>query len=563
MTTMDNYNFSGKRVLLRVDFNIPITGKWGEYDFTRIKLSIPTIFKILSDGGSIILLSHWGHPIGKFEEKRSLKHLLEPLKNLLSGKEIIFCKDPFSDETVKKAMNLKSGQIMLLENIRFFPEEKECNEEFAKKLASLGDCYVNDAFGAAHRNHASTVTIAKYFPYDKMFGYVFEKEISNMDKLLKHTETPFTLLMGGNKITSKIGMIEALLPKIDNLLLGGTLAFPFLAAYGYKTGNIAIEEAHIEIAKKIINLAQKFEVNIQLPVDFVISDVVDEETNVGHCEMSEIPSGWSALDIGIKTIDNYIDIIEKSKTLMWDGPMGMYEYPNFSYGTLKMALCIGRATDLGLYSVIGGGDTIAALNKYSIAHKMSYVSSAGGALLEYIEKQTLPAIEAIKATKDSYSIDDYDFYNKKVLIRVDFNVPLDKDYNVVDDTRIITATTTIRKVLTDGGAVILLTHLGRPKGVYEEKYSIKHIVPYLSKKLGTEVKFSPEIVGENVEKMAKELKAGEIMILENLRFDIRETQNDEGFARQLANLGDVYIMNAFGTAHREHASTYMIAKFFP
>lgn len=560
MVSIDSYDFKNKKVLLRVDFNIPIVGNWEEYDFTRIKLSIPTILKILTDGGSVILLSHWGRPLGKREENRSFKKIIPDIEKFLSGKKIIFSENPFDSNTAEIAKNLKAGEILLLENLRFFPEEINENEEFAKFLASFGDCYVNDAFGTAHRKHTSTVTLAKFFPYDKMLGYAFEKEVKNMNELLKNNEVPFTLLLGGNKISSKIGVIEALITKIDNLLIGGALAFPFLAVYGHKTGNTTIEKKHIEIAKRIINLANKYDVQIHLPVDFVISDIISEEANIGHCDRNEIPMGWSALDIGIKTIGNFVSVIEKSKTLLWDGPMGMYEISNFAYGTLKIALSIGRFTDQGLFSVVGGGDTIAALNKYTIAHKMSYISSAGNALLEYIEKNTLPTINAIKET---FNIDDYDFKNKKALIRVDFNVPLDNNFNVMDDTRIITASPTIRKILTDGGSVILLTHLGRPKGKYDEKYSIKHIVPYLSYRLGQKIKFSGEIIGENTKKMAKELKSGEIMILENIRFDPRETNNDENFAKELSELGDVYVMNAFGTAHRAHSSTYGIAKFFP
>jgi phosphoglycerate kinase len=560
MNTLDNYNFDKKRVLLRVDFNIPIVNdNLDEYDDTRIKVSLPTIQKILSENGSIILLTHWGRPQGKYDESRSLKHIL-PIIEKLIGRPVIFCQDIFSEETIEIATKLQPGQIMLLENLRFFKEELDADENFAKRLASLGDCYVNDALGAAHRVHASTVTLAKFFPYDKIFGYVIESEMKKMDKLLKNAESPFTLMIGGNKISSKISIVEALLPKIDNLLVGGGIAFTFAVAMGQKVGNSIVEKDSVEVAKRILKHACDYNVKIYLPVDYIIADKFGNEANIEHCECNEIPDGWTALDIGIKTIDIFAEIIEESKTLLWDGPLGVYELPHFSYGTLKLALSVARATDKGLYSVVGGGDTIAALNKYSVAHKISYISSAGGALLEYIEKRNLPAIRAIK---QSFSVDDYNFYGKKALIRVDFNVPLDKEYNIVDNTRIVTAIPTIRKILADGGSVILMTHLGRPKGEYEEKYSVKHIVPYLSKILETEVKFAPHIVGKETEKMAKELKPREIMILENLRFDPRETENDEKFARQLANLGDVYIMNAFGTAHRAHASTYMIAKFFP
>lgn len=560
MNTLDNYNFKGKRVLLRVDFNIPITSTdTRSLDETRIKMALPTIQKILSEEGSIILITHWGRPKGEFVESRSLKNIL-PLTEKLIGRKIIFCDNPLSEETQAVAANLKSGQIMMLENIRFYKEELNADEGFAQKLAKLGDCYVNDAFGTAHRNHASTVTLAKFFPYDKMFGYVMEGEMKKLDKLVKNSESPFTLMIGGDKVTTKIGIVELLLPKIDNLLIGGGIAFTFAKAMGYPVGKSLVEESCVETAKRILKNAESFNVKIHLPVDCLIADNNGNDANIEHCEFSEIPDGWTALDIGIKTVDNFAEVIEESKTLLWDGPMGVYELSHFSYGTLKLGLSVARATDKGLFSVVGGGDTIAALNKYNLAHKISYLSSAGGALLEYIEKKNLPAIKAIK---QSFSVDDYNFYRKRALIRVDFNVPLDKENNIVDNTRIVTAMPTCRKILADGGSIILMTHLGRPKGAYEEKYSVKHIVPYLSQILETEVKFAPNCTGPETEKMAKELKPREVMILENLRFNPLEEKNDEGFARELANLGDVYIMNAFGTAHRAHASTYMIAKFFP
>lgn len=564
MSTLDNYSFDGKKVLLRVDFNIPITSELSfnessELDETRIKMSLPTIHKVLSENGSIILISHWGRPKGERVESRSLRHILPVIEKLI-GRKILFCEDPLSDETAAVAAALKPGQVMLLENIRFYKEELNADEKFAQKIAALGDCYVNDAFGTAHRNHASTVTLAKFFPYDKMFGYVVEGEMKKLDKLVKNAEAPFTLMIGGDKVTTKIGIVEALLPKIDNLLIGGGIAFTFAKALGYPVGNSLVEESCIETAKRILKNAEAFNVKISLPVDCIIADQKGNDANIEHCEFTEIPNGWTALDIGIKTVDIFAEIIEESKTLLWDGPLGVYELSHFSYGTLKLALSVARATDKGLYSVVGGGDTIAALNKYSLAHKISYLSSAGGALLEYIEKKNLPAIKAIK---QSFSVDDYNFYGKRALIRVDFNVPLDKDLNITDNTRIVTAIPTCRKIMADGGSIVLMTHLGRPKGVYEEKYSVKHIVPYLSKVFETEVKFATDCIGPEAEKLSRELKPREVLILENLRFHPEEEKNDEEFASKLAKLGDVYIMNAFGTAHRAHASTYMVAKFFP
>ncbi len=560
MNTLDSYNFEGKKVLLRVDFNIPIISEDREFDDTRIRTALPTIQKLLMEKASIIILTHHNRPKGKYVEKYSLSHII-PIVQKLIGKEIMFCSSsPDSEDCRIMAKSLQPGQIMMLENLRFYEEEISGDEEFAKKLAELGDCYVNDSFGTAHRNHASTAVLAKYFPYDKMFGYLVESEMKNIDNLIKRAQEPFTLMIGGDKISTKIGIVEALLPKIDNLIIGGAIAFTFAKAMSYPVGNSLVDEDCVKIAKRILKIAKDFDVEIHLPEDCLIADSNRNDANIEHCEFSKIPDNWTALDIGIKTVDNFVEVIENSKTLLWDGPMGVYEMSHFAFGTLKIALSVARATDKGLYSVVGGGDTIAALNKYSLAHKISYVSSAGGALLEYIKGKNLPSIRAIKET---FSVDDYNFYGKRALIRVDFNVPLDENHIIQDDTRIVTAIPTIRKILSDGGSVVLMTHIGRPKNQYEEKYSVKHIVPYLSKILDTKVIFAEKCIGPETEKMSQNLKPGEVMILENLRFSEKETSADEKFAEQLSKLGDVYIMNAFGTAHRAHASTYTIAKFFP
>jgi len=559
MYNLDNYNFTNKKVLLRVDFNVPINAGVTPTDDMRIKTALPTITKLLSEGAAIIILTHRGQPQGVRTERHSLVHIL-PLVKKLIGRDVKLADDVNSDETAEMARTLKPGEIMMLENLRFYKEEEAGDDEFAKKLASLGDVYVNDAFGTAHRNHASTAVIAKYFPYDKMFGYLIESEMKNLDRVMKEAAHPFTLMLGGDKVTTKINIVDALLPKIDNLILGGGICFTFFKAMGINVGNSLVEEAYVEVAKKILEHAKQQNVRVYLPEDVLIADGRSNDANIEHCEITEIKPNWIGLDIGIKSADNFAKVIEDSKTLLWDGPMGVYEMPHFSYGTQKIALSVGRQTDKGLYSVVGGGDTIAALNKYSLAHKISYLSSAGGALLEYIEGKNLPGIRSIK---ESFSVDDYNFNRKRVLMRVDFNVPLDKEFNITDDTRIVTAIPTIRKILADNGSVILMTHLGRPKGGFEDKYSIRHIVPYLCKKLELDVKFPGESIGPEVKKMADELKPREVMILENLRFHPEEEKNDENFAKQLAELGDVYIMNAFGTAHRAHASTYMVAKFFP
>ena len=560
MYSIDDYSFSGKKTLIRVDFNVPLDETGKITDDTRIITALPTIHKILNDGGSVIIMTHLGRPKGKYNTKYSVKHILPYLEEKLA-KKIKFSEDYKITKNVKElASSLQDGEIMLLENLRFNIEETDGDEEFAKQLASLGDAYIMNAFGTAHRAHASTYTIAKFFPYDKMLGYLVESEIENIDKVLKKIQRPFTAVLGGSKVSTKILIIDALLEKVDNLIIGGGIAFTFAKAMGGNIGDSLVEDDFIEVANSVIKKAKKLNVNLYLPTDCIVADKFENDANINHTDIFKIDDGWMGLDIGIKSANRFSDIIEESKTILWNGPIGVFEMNNFSTGTLKIAMAVARATDKGAYSLIGGGDSIAAVNKYGLAHKISYISTAGGALLEYIEGKKLPSISAIK---QSFSVDDYDFSDKKVLVRVDMNVPLDEDGNITDDTRIVTALPTIQKILTDGASVIIMTHLGRPKGKYNPKYSLKHILPYLEDKLGKEIKFSEDYkITDNVKNIAKSLKSGEVMLLENLRFNIEETDGNEDFAKQLANLGDVYVMNAFGTAHRAHASTYTIAKYF-
>ena len=560
MYSIDDYNFSGKKTLIRVDFNVPLDENGQITDDTRIITALPTIHKILSDGGSVIIMTHLGRPKGKFNEKYSVKHILPFIEEKLAQK-IKFCEDYKITENVKSlAKSLKSGEVMMLENLRFNIEETDGNEEFAEQLASLGDAYIMNAFGTAHRAHASTYTIAKFFPYDKMLGYLVESEIENIDKILKKAQHPFTAVLGGSKVSTKILIIDALLEKVDNLIIGGGIAFTFAKALGGKIGNSLVEDDYIQVALDVVEKAKKLGVNLYLPTDCVVADKFDADANIDHSDIFKIEDGWMGLDIGIKSANKFADIIEESKSIIWNGPIGVFEMPSFATGTLKVAMAVARATDKGAFSLIGGGDSIAAVNKYGLAHKISYISTAGGALLEYIEGKKLPSIKAIK---QSYSVDDYDFRNKRVLVRVDMNVPLDEDGNITDDTRIVTALPTIQKILTDNASVIIMTHLGRPKGKYNEKYSLKHILPYLEDKLGKKVKFIEDYkITDKVKDIAKSLKPGEVMLLENLRFNEGETKGDENFAKELASLGDTYVMNAFGTAHRAHASTYTIAKYF-
>lgn len=559
MYSIDNYNFEGKKVIMRVDFNVPLNDQLEITDDTRIVTAIPTIQKILAEGGSIILLTHLGRPKGKYNEKMSVKIILPHISKLLE-REIKFAPDCVGEEAQRMAKELKAGDILLLENLRFHQEETDADEEFARKLARLGDAYVNNAFGTAHRAHASTFTIAKHFPKSSMFGYLVENEINNIDKILHQPIHPFTAILGGSKVSTKIHIIESLIEKVDNLIIAGGIGFTFAKAMGGNIGNSLVEEDFLDFARHIIAEAEKNKVKLYLPTDCIVANEFKNDANIDHCDIMEIPDGWMGLDIGIKSANKFAEVIENSKKILWNGPIGVFEMPSFAMGTLKVAMSVARATDKGAFSLIGGGDSIAAVNKYSLAHKISYISTAGGALLEYLEGKELPSIKAIK---QNLTIDRYNFEGKKVLMRVDFNVPLNENNEITDTTRIVTALPTVRKILADGGSVIFLTHLGRPKGKRDEKYSVKHILPYLNDVLDGKVKYVEDCIGEKAIIASTVLKPGECLLLENLRFHKEETEADEGFAKQLAELGDTYVFNAFGTAHRAHASTYTIAKFFP
>ena len=559
MTQMDDYQFKGKRVLMRVDFNVPLNENGEITDDTRIVTAIPTIQKVLTDGGSVIIMTHIGRPKGQRNEKFSVKLISDYVGRML-GKEIHLASDCIGSEVEQMASALQSGEVMMLENLRFYKEETEGEEEFARKLAKLGDCYINNAFGTAHRAHASTYTIAKFFPYDKMFGYLVENEIKNIDKLLKKAQSPFTAIIGGAKISTKIDIIEALMEKVDNLIIGGGIVFTFLKAKGYQVGKSLVDDEYIEVAERILKTAEERNVKIYLPEDVLIADSFSNEAQIEHVPVDSIKEDWMGMDIGVKSAQIFEQVIEDSQSILWNGPMGVFEMPHFAYGTLKIGLSVARSTDKGSYSLVGGGDSIAALKKYALEHKISYVSTAGGALLEYIEGKKLPSLKAIR---ENYTIDDYNFKGKRVLIRVDFNVPMDENFKITDDTRIRTAVPTIRKILSEGASAILLTHLGRPKGKRVDKYSVRHITSYVSQLLGTEVIFAEKCRGAETEKMASKLEPGQVMMLENLRFTNEEVEGSEKFAEELSRLGDVYINNAFGTAHRAHASTYTIAKYFP
>lgn len=395
MKTFQNFNFNGKKALIRVDFNVPLDENFHITDTNRIDAAIPTINKILKDGGAVILMSHLGRPKEGPTEKYSLKHLL-PYLNKVLGVSVKFADDCIGEQAKILADGLKGGEVLLLENLRFYKNEEKGDEEFAAKLAKLGDVYVNDAFGTAHRAHASTAIIAKFFPENKMFGYIMEEEVKSIDRVLKNTERPFTAILGGAKVSGKIEIINNLIDKVDNLLIGGGMMFTFIKGLGGEVGSSLVEEDLLQLARETSDKAEANNVKIYIPQDAILANSFSNDAERMESGSTNIPAGWMGLDIGPKAIQAYREVILNSKTILWNGPMGVFEMPNFEEGTKAIAEAIAEATRNGAFSLIGGGDSVAAINKYNLKDQVSYVSTGGGAMLEYIEGKILPGVAAIE-----------------------------------------------------------------------------------------------------------------------------------------------------------------------
>lgn len=418
MQSIDTYDFTGKHALIRVDFNVPLDENFNVTDDTRIRAAIPTIKKVLAAGGSVILMSHLGRPKNGPEDRFSLKHIIPAVEKNL-GQRIGFANDCIGEEAEKKAAGLKPGEVLLLENLRFYAEEegkprglaedasdeekaaakkavKETQKTFTKKLASLGDCYINDAFGTAHRAHASTALIAEYFPKDKMFGYVMLGELDAVDKVLKNPASPFTAILGGAKVSSKITIIENLLEKVDHLIVAGGMTYTFQAALGGRIGLSMCEKDQFETALRILEKAKKLGVEIHLAKDALCGREFKNDTPTRVFPSNDIPDDWEGMDIGPETAADFKKVIEVSKTILWNGPMGVFEMDTFAKGSYAVAEAIVEATAKGAYSLIGGGDSVACINKFGMADQVSYVSTGGGALLEYMEGKVLPGVAAIK-----------------------------------------------------------------------------------------------------------------------------------------------------------------------
>ncbi len=394
MQNIETFDFQNKKALIRVDFNVPLNDAFEVTDTTRINAAVATIKKVLAGGGSVILMSHLGRPKGQKQDKFSLKHIVSAVSEKI-GVPVMFAEDCIGEVAETAAKTLSVGEVLLLENLRFYSEETSGDPSFAKKLADLGDVYINDAFGTAHRAHASTAVVASFFD-DKMFGYVIENELEAAQKIVENGERPFTAIMGGAKISDKILLIEKLLDKVDNLIIGGGMSYTFFKAMGGEIGSSLVEEDKLNLAKTILDVAKKKNVNLCLPVDSIVSSAFSNDAEIGESENTSIKKGWMGLDIGPKAIEDFSTIIKKSKTIMWNGPMGVFEMSNFENGTKSVAQAIANATENGAYTLIGGGDSAAAINKFNFQDKVSYISTGGGALLEYLEGKELPGIKAIK-----------------------------------------------------------------------------------------------------------------------------------------------------------------------
>jgi phosphoglycerate kinase len=397
MSQFSDYNFSGKKTLVRVDFNVPLDDKYNITDDTRIRAAVPTIKKILADGGSVILMSHLGRPKEGPTEKYSLKHLVNHISKLI-GTDVQFANDCIGTEAVEKAQSLKPGQVLLLENLRFYKEEEKGDKAFAEKLSKLGDVYVNDAFGTAHRAHASTAVIAQFFPKEsRLFGLVMEGEVISAEKVLNSAEKPFTAIIGGAKVSDKILIIENLLDRATDIIIGGGMAYTFEKACDGKIGNSLCEDDRLDTARELLKKAQEKGVTIHLPSDSIIANKFAEDAEISSSLSNQIPDGWMGLDIGAMACSMFTKVILNSKTILWNGPMGVFEMEKFQHGTKAIADAVATATENGAFSLVGGGDSVAAVNKFGYADKVSYVSTGGGAMLEFFEGKELPGIAAVKA----------------------------------------------------------------------------------------------------------------------------------------------------------------------
>jgi len=395
MNTIDDFNFNGKRALVRVDYNVPLNAEFVVTDDSRIMASLPTLNKILTDGGSLVLMSHLGRPKGEINLKYSLHHILDHVSELLKRK-VLFGGDCIGNEALEMSRNLKAGEVMLLENLRFYNEEEKGDMDFSRKLSQMGDIYVNDAFGTAHRAHASTTIVANFFPGKKCAGYLMKNEVDSIEKVLKGAKKPVTAIIGGAKVSDKVLIIDKLLDIVDNLLIGGGMAYTFIRAEGGKIGKSLVEEDRIELAGQLMKKAESKQVKLLLPHDSVVADAFSNDAHIKNENSHQIGDDWMGLDIGNESAAKYAEVIAASSTILWNGPMGVFEFSNFQNGSKTVANAIAKATSKGAFSLIGGGDSVSAIHTFGLADQVSYISTGGGAMLEFLEGKELPGVKALR-----------------------------------------------------------------------------------------------------------------------------------------------------------------------
>lgn len=549
----------GHRVFLRADLNVPVKDGIVR-DPMRIRETLPTLQYLLDQGASVVLASHLGRPKGEGTEP---PYSLAPVAAWLKaeGFDIRMASGVIGEKVEAEAAALQPGQILLLENLRYHKGEVRNREDFALALAKLADTYVNDAFGTAHRSHASVSGMVAFFDSDRIAaGFLLTKELKAMGRITNNPERPLVAVIGGAKVTEKIGLIRRFFGKAQAILIGGAMSYTFLKAQGIPVGNSLYEDDMLELARNLIAEAREKGTILRLPIDHVVAEEISPtaETSIVHGQA--VPEGMMGLDIGPDTVALYTLEIQKAKTLLWNGPMGVFEVEPFAQGTLAVAEEMAKAADGGAFVLLGGGDSISAANQAGVADRISHLSTGGGASLEFLSGLRLPGVQALTVLPFR-TLRDIDFKGHRVFLRADLNAPV-KDSVVKDPTRIRETLPTLQYLLDHGASVVLGSHLGRPKGVgFEAEFSLAPVATWL-KGQGFDVTLAGGVVGDRVQKLAQALEPGQVLLLENLRFDKGETRNREDFAKALAHMADTYVNDAFGAAHRAHASVSGMVGYF-
>eukprot|EP00640_Fibrocapsa_japonica_P000806 CAMPEP_0113937318 /NCGR_PEP_ID=MMETSP1339-20121228/3964_1 /TAXON_ID=94617 /ORGANISM="Fibrocapsa japonica" /LENGTH=732 /DNA_ID=CAMNT_0000940037 /DNA_START=47 /DNA_END=2241 /DNA_ORIENTATION=+ /assembly_acc=CAM_ASM_000762 len=565
-------SLEGKKVFVRVDLNVPLSKEDGTTvtDDTRIRGVVPTISFLINKKAKVIMCSHLGRPKGKVNDAFRLTPVIPRLSELL-GVPVQKADDCVGEAVESLVNGMNPGDVLLLENCRFYAGEEKNDPEFAAQLGKLAEVYVNDAFGTAHRAHASTAGICAHVPY-KVGGYLMEKELKFLKGAVDEPVKPLAAIVGGAKVSTKITVLESLMEKCQIIALGGGMIYTFLKAQGKSVGSSLCEDEFLDLAKTLMAKAEEKGIKFVLPTDVMCADAFSADANTQVTSADAIPDGWMGLDIGPSSIEMYKSELSAANTVVWNGPMGVFEFDKFATGTMAIAQMLAERTEAGAITIIGGGDSVAAVEKAGLSSKMSHISTGGGASLELLEGKVLPGVAALDDVgkpKTKLNVEGLaarvPLRGKKVFVRVDLNVPLSKEdgVTVTDDTRIRGVVPTVSYLVGQGARVILCSHLGRPKGEVNDAFRLNPVVARLSELVGVQVQKADDTVGEAVQAMVDGMQDGSVLLLENCRFHKGEEKNDPAFAAQLGALCDVYVNDAFGTAHRAHASTAGICAHVP